>query len=177
MTETDKNNKKIENKTEETPTTAAATPVKPKRKRKSKYLDKKELLATTIDALEKGVLTDKLAAMLQLLTKQYATSARFASYSYNDDMQSYAMVMLVRTWNRFKPERSDNAFAFYTQCIKNSFKQYLKDEKKHRVTRDELLLDKGMTPSYTHQLENSPGAYQQLNEKDRITASGGQKEE
>lgn len=146
-------------------TEVVETPPAPKkRKRKSKYLDKKELLAATIDALDKGVLTDKLATMLQLLTKQYATSARFASYSYNDDMQSYAMVMLVRTWDRFKPDRSDNAFAFYTQCIKNSFKQYLKDEKKHRIARDELLLDKGMTPSYTYMMENAKNSQQALYE-------------
>ena len=89
-------------------------------------------------------------------------------------MQAYAMVSLVRTWDRFKPERSDNAFAFYTQCIKNSFKQYLKDEKKHRIARDELLLDRGMTPSYTYQLDHNPGSYKLVEGAD-VTASGGQK--
>lgn len=154
MTKTIKKEVKKVKTVEAPPVSAAETPKKPTRKRKSKYIDKKELLAEVIHAREVGTMTDKLAKLLQLLTKQYATSARFASYSYNDDMQSYAMMMLVRTWNRFNPERSDNAFAFYTQCIKNSFKQYLKDEKKHRVVRDELLLKQGLTPSFNYQMEN-----------------------
>lgn len=132
---------------------AEAPPKPPTRRRKSKYINKAVLLAATMKAKEQGHMTDELAKLLQLLTSQYGSAYRFASYSYNDDMQSYAMMMLVRTWDRFNPERSDNAFAFYTQCIKNSFKQYLKDEKKHRNVRDELLLDKGLTPSFTFQME------------------------
>lgn len=150
-------------------TKAEEAPPKPTRRRKSKYINKGVLLAATMKAKEAGHMTDELAKLLQLLTSQYGSAYRFASYSYNDDMQSYAMMMLVRTWDRFNPERSDNAFAFYTQCIKNSFKQYLKDEKKHRITRDEILLDKGLTPSYTYQMENEANPHG--SEPGQITAA------
>jgi DNA-directed RNA polymerase specialized sigma24 family protein len=60
---------------------------------------------------------------------------------------------LVKTWDNFNPERSSNPFAFFTQCIKNSFIQYLKLEKRQRVIRDELLVDSGLTPSYNYQME------------------------
>lgn len=73
--------------------------------------------------------------------------------TYNEDMQAYAMMSLVKTWNNFNPERSSNPFAFFTQCIKNSFIQYLKLEKRQRVIRDELLVDSGLTPSYNYQME------------------------
>jgi DNA-directed RNA polymerase specialized sigma24 family protein len=63
-------------------------------------------------------------------------------------MQSYAMMMLVRTWNSFNPEKSNNPFAFFTQCIKHSFIQYLNQEKKQRTIRDDLLVDQGMNPSF-----------------------------
>lgn len=68
--------------------------------------------------------------------------------SYNEDMQSYAMMMLVRTWNSFNPEKSNNPFAFFTQCIKNSFIQYLNQEKRQRDVRDVMLIDQGLNPSY-----------------------------
>jgi hypothetical protein len=68
--------------------------------------------------------------------------------TYNEDMQAYAMLMLVRTWNSFNPEKSDNPFAFFTQCIKHSFIQFLNQEKKHRTIRDLLLVDQGMNPSF-----------------------------
>lgn len=68
--------------------------------------------------------------------------------SYNEDMQAYAMMMLVRTWNAFNPEKSNNPFAFFTQCIKHSFIQYLNQEKRQRNIRDLLLVDQGMSPSF-----------------------------
>ena len=75
--------------------------------------------------------------------------------TYNDDMQGYAMMMLVRTWNSFDPARSENAFAFYTQCIKSSFIQYLNQEKRQRTIRDLILVDQGMNPSFAYQGEGS----------------------
>jgi hypothetical protein len=90
--------------------------------------------------------------------------------TYNDDMQAYAMLMLVRTWRSFDPKRSDNPFAFFTQCIKNSFKQYLNQEKRQRVIRDVILVDMGLTPSFNYldsavasddinDMESAPAAY------------------
>lgn len=79
--------------------------------------------------------------------------------SYNEDMQAYAMLMLVRTWDSFDPNKSNNPFAFYTQCIKNSFVQYLNQEKRQRNIRDLLLVDQGMNPSYGFQEEASDQHY------------------
>lgn len=116
--------------------------------KKALYLTNKELLAEVINAKQKGVMTDKLATMLMMLTRKYAKKGNFVNYTYNEDMVSYALMMLVRTWNSFNPEKSNNPFAFYTQCIKNSFVQYLNQEKRQRNIRDELLVSQGMNPSY-----------------------------
>lgn len=125
--------------------TKTKNPAKP---RKAAYLTNKELLAEVIVAKERGVMTDKLARMLMMLTRKYSKKGNFVNYTYNDDMVSYALMMLVRTWNSFNPEKSSNPFAFYTQCIKNSFVQYLKQEKRQRNIRDALLVDNGMNPSF-----------------------------
>jgi len=122
-------------------------------KRPVKYLNNKDLLAQVILSKKNGKMTNELAKMLQLLTMRYGKKGNFANYTYNDDMQSYAMLMIVKTWNGFDPAKSSNPFAWFTQCIKNSFIQYLNYEKRQRDIRDEVLVDSGMLPSYNYQHE------------------------
>lgn len=131
----------------------------PKTKRKTNYLNNKDLLAEVLESKSQKKMTDKLAKMLQLLTAKYAKKGNFASYTYNDDMQAYAMMSLVKTWNSFNPQKSKNPFAFFTQCIKNSFIQYLNTERRHRDLRDVMLVDKGLTPSYTYQMMHAERAH------------------
>jgi len=126
-------------------------------KKKINYLNNKDLLADTVESLKAGKMSDKLAVKLSMLVERYAKSrsatpwkGNFADYTYNDDMQGYARMMLVKTWKSFNPDRSSNAFAFFTQCVKNSFIQYLNQERKQRDIRDKLLVDKGLDPSYTY---------------------------
>lgn len=116
--------------------------------KKVNYLNNKDLLAEVIKSKEKGEMTPKLAHMLSLLCTRYAKRANFINYTYNEDMQAYALLMLVRTWNSFNPEKGDNPFAFFTQCIKHSFVQYLNQEKRQRNIRDLLMIDQGLNPSY-----------------------------
>ena len=137
---------------------------------KTIYLSNKELLNAIKVAKEKGYMTDTLAKMLQLLCSKYAKKGNFVNYSYNDDMQSYAMMMLVRTWNSFNPEKSNNPFAFFTQCIKNSFIQYLNQEKRQRVIRDELLVDQGMAPSFGYNDNGSDHTVQGIDDEQDFDA-------
>lgn len=120
------------------------------KKRKSNYLNNKDLLTQVVLSKEQGRMTDRLAHMLQTLAARYGKKGNFANYTYNEDMQAYAMLMLVRTWSSFDPEKSSNPFAFFTQCIKNSFIQYLNQERRQRDVRDELLIENGLSPSHTY---------------------------
>jgi len=126
-----------------------------KPKKKATYLKNKDLLAEVIKCREDGKMSDTLAKMLQLLTAKYGRSSQFGGYTFNEDMQAYAMMMLCKTWVGFNPERGSNAFAYYTQLIKNSFKQFLNREKVQRVVRDELLVKQGLNPSFTYTSEHS----------------------
>lgn len=114
------------------------------------YINNKVLLAQVKQSKEKGHMTNELATSLMLLAERYSKSPKFANYSYIQDMRSFAMLMLVRTWNSFDLAKSDNPFAFYTQCIKNSFKQFLNQEKKQRNVRDKMMVDQGLNPSQTY---------------------------
>ena len=121
-----------------------------KKKKKVNYLNNKDLLAEHAKSVVQDKMTPKLAHMLQTLCARYGKRGQYAAYTYNDDMQAYAMLMLVKTWRSFNCEKSTNAFAFFTQCIKNSFIQFLNQEKRQRNIRDELLVKSGMNPSYNY---------------------------
>lgn len=118
--------------------------------KKKNYLNNKDLLAAVIDSKQRGEMSPRLAHMLQTLCARYGRKGNFANYTYNEDMQAYAMLSLVRTWDSFKPEKSNNPFAFFTQCIKNSFIQYLNQEKRQRDIRDAQLVDNGLAPSHSY---------------------------
>ena len=130
------------------------------------YLNNKDLLAEVIKSKEQNKMTNELARMLTLLTVRYSSKGNLAGYTYVDDMRAYAMLMLCKTWNSFNPEKSKNPFAFFTQCVKNSFRQYLNNEKKQRDIRDQLLVDIGLTPSHRFQLDHQTGG---LHEKGFLT--------
>ena len=122
---------------------------KPKRKKKKKYLNNADLLAEVIKSQEQGKMNDKLAHMLQMLCDGFARKPSYVNYTYLDDMKAYAMLMLVKTWHKFNPEKSKNPFSFYTQCIYHSFIQFLHSERKQRDIRDVMLVENGMNPSFT----------------------------
>lgn len=128
-------------------------------KRKTKYLNNRDLLAEFIKSREQDQMTNEFVKMLQLLTAQFAKKGNFSGYSYIEDMQAYAMLMIVKSWRSFNPEKSSNPFAFYTQCIKNSFIQYLNSEKKQRDVRDLLLVDEGQLPSFGYQIDHEHDEY------------------
>lgn len=132
------------------------------------YLSNKELLAEIIVSKEAGQMSNMLARMLQLLCANYARKGSFVNYSYNEDMQAYALMMLVRTWNSFDPSKSNNPFAFFTQCIKNSFIQYLNKEKYQRDVRDALLVDQGLNPSYGYDTGSGPRGLEDEQDFDSI---------
>lgn len=125
-----------------------------KKPRKVNYLNNKDLLKEVHSSKEQDQMTNKLAHMLTMLCARYGRRGNFANYTYNEDMQAYAMMMLVRTWRSFNPAKSNNPFAFFTQCVKNSFIQFLNSEKRHRTLRDELMVNEGLNPSFTYQLEH-----------------------
>lgn len=130
------------------------------------YVTNKALLAEFKVSREKGEMTNELARMVMLICERYARRGSYASYTYNEDLQSFALMNLVKSWKSFNPEKSQNPFAYFTSCIHNSFLQYLNHERKHRNIRDALLVENGLDPSYTY-----TGSYQYNNE---ATQEGGE---
>ena len=117
---------------------------------KKKYLTNKELLKQIELSHVKGEMTHDFAKMIMMLTHRYSQRGEYANYSYNNDMQAFALLTVCKVWKSFDPVKSQNPFAYFTQTIKHAFFQFLNSERKHRDTRDALLLEQGDNPSYTY---------------------------
>jgi DNA-directed RNA polymerase specialized sigma24 family protein len=117
---------------------------------KKKYLTNKELLKDIEESRKQDKMTDELAKKLMLLCHRYAQRPEYANYSYNDDMQAFALLTACKVWRGFDPTRSEhpNPFAYFTTVFTHSFYQYLNAEKKQRNIRDELLINNGDNPSF-----------------------------
>lgn len=121
---------------------------------KGHYVTNSVLLPEVIRAKELGRITNELARMILMIAERFSCKSNFVGYSFREDMVSFAMVNMMANALKFNPEKSNNPFAFYTTAIRNSFLQYLADEKKHRDIRDSLIVEEGLNPSSTY-TENS----------------------
>ena len=101
-----------------------------------------------------GKVTNKLAMMFMKLCQRYGSRGNWRGYTYNDEMQSQALLQLSQIGLQFDESKSANPFAYYTAAITNSFTRILNVEKKHQSLRDDLLQEAGVNPSYTRQIEH-----------------------
>jgi hypothetical protein len=101
-----------------------------------------------------GKMTNKLALMYMKLCERYGTRSNWRGYTYNDEMQSQALLQLSQIGLQFDESKSDNPFAYYTAAITNSFTRILNIEKKNQNIRDDIMELNEMTPSFTRQSKN-----------------------
>ncbi len=101
-----------------------------------------------------GKITNSLAMMFMKLCERYGTRSNWRGYTYNDEMQSQALMQLSQIGLQFDESKSENPFAYYTAAITNSFTRILNIEKKNQNIRDDLLEENNMMPSFTRQSQN-----------------------
>jgi hypothetical protein len=103
---------------------------------------------------DQGGLTPELAKMMMKLVERYAMRGNWRGYTYNDEMQSAALLQLSEVGLKFNEARSLNPFAYYTATITNSFTRVLNLEKRNQHIRDDVLQDGGYMPSFSRQLDD-----------------------
>jgi hypothetical protein len=137
---------------------------------KGHYVTNAQLLPAVIEAKQLGRVTNRLAKMLLLIAERYSRKSWFSGYSYREDMVAHAVANLCQNALKFDHTRFNNPFAYYTTAIHNSFQQYKGEEKKHRDTRDALLVKAGANPSFTyleeHEREEHEAALKPEDEKE-----------
>ncbi|MGL5691324.1 MAG: hypothetical protein ACRDD8_10985 [Bacteroidales bacterium] len=85
------------------------------------YVKNADLRKSIIDSKINGKLSDEAIEMLTLMANKYASKL---SYAYDEDRQdciSHAILDCLLYWERYDETKSDNAFAYFTQIIKNGF--------------------------------------------------------
>ena len=85
------------------------------------YLKNSDLLKEVILCKAQGKLTDTAVQMFIMLAKKTSERLKYKNPKDREDCISSALEDLLRYWDRFDPNKSNNAFAFYTQITKNGF--------------------------------------------------------
>lgn len=99
-----------------------------------------------------GRTTEKLATMYTRLCERYASRSNWRGYTYNDEMQAHALLLLVQFGLQFDESKSANPFAYFTTITTNAFTRVLNTEKRNQNIRDDLLEMNGFNPSLTRQM-------------------------
>lgn len=119
-------------------------------KKKKNYLNNADILMELKKCHDGNRLTEEMGRMFLTLVKRYASIPRFSGYSYNDEMQSFALLTLCKVWRGFNTEKYFNPFAYFTQITHNAFHQLDNQERRQRDIRDAVLVDQGKNPSYNY---------------------------
>lgn len=122
----------------------------PKKKKSEYYIRSEDMIPEIIESKRIGRITENLGRMFLILAKRYATVPRFSGYSYNEDLQGFAILTLCKVWKSFDETKYSNPFAYYTQVIHNAFFQYDNAERRQRDIRDEMLMKQGFQPSFNY---------------------------
>lgn len=101
-----------------------------------------------------GKISHRLALMFMKLVDRYSQRANWRGYTYVDEMRGQALLQLSAVGLQFDESRSDNPFAYYTVTVSNAFTRILNLEKRCQNIRDDILVQNGVTPSMTRQLQN-----------------------
>ena len=117
-------------------------------KGKSGYMSNKELYDEVLKCQREGQVSDKLARMFMLLCEKNATHRYFVRYPYKDDLISAGILACINGYDKFDPNRGDNCFAYFTSVIWNSYKMFLKKEYNYKNTKDALMVENNLNPSY-----------------------------
>lgn len=110
--------------------------IRTKKERPEYYVTNSELLSEIVKFKESGIMSNELGKMLLTISTHYSTKSNFSGYTWRQDMISESVFTCVKYLKNFNPEKSTNAFAYITQIIKNSFKLYITEQKKHSKIKD-----------------------------------------
>lgn len=106
---------------------------------KRQHVDNKELVAELIKFKQSGIATERLGELFLNLVDNYATKSNYSGYSYLEEMKSRAVFFLLNYSSSFDPAKSNNAFAYCTQIVKNAFIQVIIKENRHNETKKKYI--------------------------------------
>jgi len=85
------------------------------------YVKPKELYDEICISLDQKSLTPRAQQMLILIAERANQKLKYADPMDREDCIGFALLDLLKYWDRFKPEKTKNAFAYFTQVAKNGY--------------------------------------------------------
>lgn len=85
------------------------------------YVTNKTLVPEIIKSKEQGELTPEAIKMLIMLSERAIRKLQYKNPEDRRDCLAFAQMDLFKYWDRFNPEKSTNAFAYYTQIAKKGY--------------------------------------------------------
>jgi len=79
---------------------------------------------------------DVLGQAIYDIANRLAKKSNFIGYTYREDFVSEAIITCLKYIGNFDHTKSNNPFAYITQICSNSFKNFIKKEKKHSEIKD-----------------------------------------
>lgn len=76
-----------------------------------------------------------IAESILLIANKLASKKNFCGYSYLDEMIADSFENCIRYLHNFDPEKTQNAFAYFTQIIFNAFIRRIKKEQKEQYVK------------------------------------------
>jgi DNA-directed RNA polymerase specialized sigma subunit len=105
----------------------------PKRKTRKDayYINNKEFTAEIMSCKRDGKLSDKAVNFFIILANRTIQKLKFSNPLDKEDCIQSALLDLVRYWPNFDDQKSNNAFAYFTQIAKNGYAKEYKRIHKH----------------------------------------------
>lgn len=85
------------------------------------YLKNDDLVREIIESKKRNELTPKAVIMFMKIAEESNKKLNYKDPLDREDCISGAIEDLYKYWRRFDPEKSNNAFAYFTQIAKNGF--------------------------------------------------------
>jgi len=82
---------------------------------------------------------DYIGTCFMKLVTNYSNKGNWRNYTYKDEMQSEAILTCIKYAGNFDITRTQNAFAYFTQIVHNSFLQILSKEKGFAELKNKAL--------------------------------------
>lgn len=85
------------------------------------YVKNADLLREIIESKKQGKLTPKAVEMFIKIANESSKKLKYKDPMDREDCISSAIEDLLKYWKRFDPEKSLNAFAYFSQITKHGF--------------------------------------------------------
>jgi len=87
------------------------------------YVNNNELREEIIKCIENDKLSDKAVLMFQQIAERLSRKLKYTNPDDRDDCVGQAICDCISYWRNYNPEKSLNAFSYFTQICVNGFQK------------------------------------------------------